>query len=293
MSSSEKGGEHGSQELEMLAVVCGHLPSFIDKGQWRPVTRLENVVFRTVARGRGTYETVVDLIVNDKSLQAAMLSRSLFEDTAVAHWLVLHRDDPDWLLDRFDRHRDAMRLLAHESRSEFGWSEEPDDVSDILPKKDQLKHEFGRFAQKDWWGQDRHGNQVSMPQLVKRLADAEMFQPRLKGEAPILEQFYTFQHKAWTQALHHTAAGMELRFTEPDRFPVAIALPRPFLILAANYWVFGQLLFAAVELAAMGAYGYFQKLFLAGLAVFGASIDVDVPWAAEVEAWAEEDPKEM
>jgi hypothetical protein len=102
-----------------------------------------------------------------------------------------------------------------------------------------------------------------MPRLVETLADQTQFQPRLKGEQPILEQYYAIQHKAWTQALHHTGAGMHLPRGEDGRVPIAVSGPSPFVILFANYWVFGQLVFVALELGAPPAAAkHFEKLFL-------------------------------
>jgi hypothetical protein len=100
-----------------------------------------------------------------------------------------------------------------------------DDISDLLGQEDALRREFGTYAERDWWGRDADGERITMPRLVKRLAGAAMFQPRLKGEAPILEQYYALQQKAWTQALHHTAAGMQIRSDEEGQFPVAVAGP--------------------------------------------------------------------
>jgi hypothetical protein len=100
----------------------------------------------------------------------------LFEDMAIAHWLVLHREDPDWLVVKFGRHVEAMRLHEAEVRERMG-APAVDDVSALRPRADALRREFGRFAQRDWWGEDRSGARVAMPELVKRLADAPQFQP--------------------------------------------------------------------------------------------------------------------
>ena len=277
------------QSLSELSDVCGFLPNFLDKGTWEPATPLEDLVLRTVARGRGTYETIVDLIQAERTLQAAMLGRSLFEDMVVAHWLVLHREDPDWLIQRFLRHRNAMRLHETATRVRAGHAQDDDDVSDLLGQEEGLRREFGRYAEHDWWGCDRDGQRITMPELVKRLALAEQFHPRLRGEEPILEQYYAQQHKAWTQALHHTAAGMSVRSRAPGDFPFSVAEPHAFLILFGNYWVFGQLIFVALELAtAPEVADYFEKLFFAGLAVFGEWIGQPAPWADDVATWADD-----
>jgi Family of unknown function (DUF5677) len=278
----------GGSELEHLIDVCRFLPNFLDKGTWKPATDLEDVVLRTLARGRGTYTTILDLVERGQSLQAAMLGRSLFEDMVVAHWLVLHDADPDWLIRRFNDHQDAMRLYDATIRQEVNFLPSGDDVSDLAGREHELRAEFGKYAERDWWGRDSEGRRVKMPALVARLAASRRFQPRLKGEQPILEQYYAVQHKAWTQALHHTAAGMHVRSDKDGRFPVAIS-PNSFLVLFGNYWVFGQLIFVALELAgSQPTFDYFEKLFLAGLAVFGEATGVSVAWADKVAEWADE-----
>jgi hypothetical protein len=241
-----------------------------------------------MSRSRGTFEVIVDLVAQGRTLQAAMLGRSLFEDMAVGHWLVLHRADPEWLIARFEGHVAAMRLYDADVRRRMG-APAIDDVSDLAGREGELRAEFGRHAERDWWGRDRDGNRVGMPQLVSALAAAPQFRPRLKGEEAVLEQYYAMQHKAWTQALHHTAAGMQAWTAQDGALPMAVAGPTPFLILFGNYWVFGQLIFAVLDLGApIAASVHFEKLFLAGLAVFGEMSEMPVPWADQVGVWAAE-----
>jgi hypothetical protein len=82
---------------------------------------------------------------------------------------------------------------------------------------------------------------------------------------------------------------MTVRAPGGGEFPTAMARPAPALILAGNYWVFGQVVFVALELAApAGAIEHFEKVFLSGLAVFGEALGVPVPWAGRVAEWADE-----
>jgi hypothetical protein len=280
----------GGREIPALIKVCGFLLNFLDKGAWEATTPLEDLVLRTVARSRGTYATIVDLVETGNTLQAAMLGRSLFEDMVIAHWLVLHAEDPDWLIEAFEGHRDAMRLYDATIRERMDWPPSEDDVSDLVGRENELRSRFGSYAEKDWWSRDRDGRQLTMSRLVERLAAEPRFQPRLRGERPILQEYYALQHKAWTQALHHTAAGMHIPEGKGSRVPVAVASPSPFLILFGNYWIFGQLVFVALELGAdASATAYFEKLFLAGLAVFGESVGLHAPWAEKLADWADEE----
>jgi hypothetical protein len=83
---------------------------------------------------------------------------------------------------------------------------------------------------------------------------------------------------------------MQIDTEEAGRFPVAIAAPSSFLILAGNDWVFGQLVFVALQLGApRSAVGHFEKVFLAGLAEFGETIGVSAPWADKLAEWADEE----
>lgn len=268
--------EPGSDDFDQLLDVAGFLPGFLDEGNWLPTTPLEDLVLATLARWRGTYETIMDLVASGRTLQAAMLGRSLFEDMIVSHWLVLHRDDPGWLVERFVRHRDAMRLRDHDVRVATGLEHEGDDVSDLLLRADDLRGEFGRHAERDWWGSDRAGNRVTMATAVARLSEATMFRPRLKGEAPVLHEYFLLQQKAWTQALHHTAAGTEMRAEARGNFPAVSAAPSAFSIVFGNYWVLGQTIAVTLDLGAEGyAERRFEELFLAGLAVFGVTAEID------------------
>src|SRR4051794_9795074 len=144
------------------------LPGFLDKDTWQPATPLEDLVLGTLARGRSTYATIVSLVETGAVLQAAMLGRSLFEDMVVAHWLVLNEDDPDWLIQRFCDHRDAMRLYDATMREQVDVPPSGDDISDLIGKEKGLQDEFGNYAERDWWGRDRSGRRISMPELVER-----------------------------------------------------------------------------------------------------------------------------
>lgn len=108
-------------EVDACLSACRYLSNFIDKGDWRPEHPLEQLLVGTLARGRGTFETIIDLVEQDRTLQAAMLGRPLFEDMAVAHWIALHAEDPGWLLAGFARHADAMRLQEASIAASVDW----------------------------------------------------------------------------------------------------------------------------------------------------------------------------
>jgi uncharacterized protein DUF5677 len=265
------------EEENQCVSACRLIARFLEKVEWLPASPFERLLLGTVARGASTFRTIVDLVESDRTLQAAMLGRPLFEDMVVAHWLVVHEDDPDWLLVRFEDHRDAMRLQEAAVRARGNWLPSKIDVSDLAGRQKYLRDTYGKHAEKDWWGRDREGRHVSMPKLVERLAAEQRFHPRLRGEEPILEQIYEIQHKDATQTLHHTAAGMEMQPGESGALPSLTPPLNGFEILATNYWVFGQLVFVALEYGSEEeAYRDFEELFLLGLEAFGNEAGVEL-----------------
>jgi hypothetical protein len=230
-------------------------------------TPVQQLVNGTCARASSTLIAIHGLVANQHPLQAAMLSRPLFEDMVVAHWVALHDDDPGWLLERFLDHRDAMRLAEARARRAIGWSEP--DVSDIIEREAELKAEYGQYAERDWWGKDNEGSRIRMPRLVELLSEASRFQPRLKGEQPILRQYYAVVQKFGSQCLHHTAAGMEIQLAREGGMPGIAPPPDETQVLAAAYWTYGQLVYLVLELQPAD-FREFEEIFLDGLYnVFG------------------------
>jgi hypothetical protein len=230
-------------------------------------SQVQQLVNGTCARAFSTLSGVHGSIANEHPLQAAMLSRPLFEDMVVSHWVALHDDDPDWLIERFLDHRDAMRLAEARARREIGWSEP--DVSDIAHREAELIAEYGRYAERDWWGKNKDGTRITMPRLVELLSEAKRFHPRFKGEQPILEQYYAVIQKFASQCLHHTAAGMEVQLARGGGMPGIAPLPDETQMLAAAYWTYGQLVYLVLELQPAD-FREFEGIFLDGLYnVFG------------------------
>ncbi len=255
--------------LDMLADVCAFLTKFIDDGTWEPSTPLELLVVATLIRARATYETIIPLAQMGRTAQAASLTESLFEDMLVAHWLVLYKDNPEWLIEQHKAHGNALRL--HFANAP-GASASAYDISDLAGREQELREQFGPYAEQLWWSIDRNGDPLTVEVLVKRLAGAEEFHPRLRGEQPILEQQYA--------ALRRMTAGPLAMAEEPMG-------PSSFHVLHTAYWTFAQLVFAALELGARDALEHFERLFLGGLAVFSEAVGVPVPWADQLREWAE------
>jgi hypothetical protein len=269
-----------------LVSVGGHLSKFIDDGDWQPSTPLERLVMDSVVRGRSTYETIVELASRDRVAQAALLAPSLFEDMVVANWLVLHGDDPRWLLEQFADHRDALRHYQAQVRAAASAVLDEANAPDLDGRGSDLRSRFGVYAERPWWSIDREGRPVTVSELVERLAAAEQFHPRLRGETRILEEQYATM-RMWAQALQHSSTRGESGADAPGEQPSATG-PNAVVVLFSSYWVFGQLIYAALGLGAPAAIAHFERLFLAGLAVFGEAVGSPVPWADQVAGWAGE-----
>jgi len=236
-------------------------------------TQVQQIVNGTCARAFSTFRAIHGLVANEHSLQAAMLSRPLFEDMVVAHWIALNEEDPDWLTDRLLDQRDAMRLHEARARKKVGWS--VPSTTDIADREDELIDEFGQYAERDWWGKTKDGKKLTMPQLVDLLAAAPRFHPRLKGEQPILQQYYAVVQKFATQRLHHTAVGLEIQLSRDGSTPTVAPPPGETQVLAASYWTYAQLTYLVLELQPAD-YREFEQIFLKGLyTVFGPAAGLE------------------
>jgi hypothetical protein len=279
--------ELSEEELQQLVEVCRFLVNFLDQVTWKPADRLAQLVVRTLARARSTYEVIVALVEQGRTRQAAMLGTSLFEDMLVAHWLVIHSEDPDWLIRRFEEHAQST-LTGNVENPEGAEVDRVDSggISDAEPGGDAH-----HGPTRSWWSEDRDGGALTTAELVRRLADAPRFRPRLRGAEPVLEQMSASQQYAWSGAMHHTANGLDVTVESAGAFPRSLGRSAPYLVLLTNYWTFGQLMFVTFEHDQLAdALSDFEKLFYTGLAVFMATAEITAPWMDQVSDWADEVP---
>lgn len=113
---------------------------------------LGQVIWATALRSGETYAAISHLIGNEFDTQAAMLCRPLLEDMVVAHWLSYNRDDPDWLVERFFRQREALALVQLDLERKYGWPLGPPLVPDreaLKPRQNELLREF-KGGVRDW-----------------------------------------------------------------------------------------------------------------------------------------------
>ena len=198
-----------------------------------------------------------------------MLTRPLFEDMVVMHWLILHEEDPDLLVKRFHDQLDAIRLLEADIYKRFKWSPEPD-VADIRTRQRELQQEFGPWVTRDWWGIRADGRRIDLPQIVNELSKVQRFHPRFAGEQPVLRMHYELATKFAAQCLHRTGVGFPVRLDKEDPRAVhAVPSPSPFRVLSTAYWTFGQLVYLTLDVQERD-FREFEAIFLDGIYnVFG------------------------
>ena len=212
-------------------------------------TSLHQIVIATVLRSVETFTAQLQLLEHEQPAQAGMLARPLFEDLVVAHWVVYNRDDPEWVVERFFRHRDAIALHQERVERETSWPLGPK-----LPTRGRLKsrqnelfREFGGEAQKDWWdpgeGGGGEGKPIGIRGVCAILEDAaargEMFKPRLAGGTePLLRRLERAALKWFHQLLHHTAVGLPAQPMQ-DEGPIASPDPTD-QVLFIRGWMLAQ-----------------------------------------------------
>jgi Family of unknown function (DUF5677) len=257
-------------------------------------TPSQQIVYGTFMRSRETFTATHNLVANGFSVQGAMLVRSLFEDMIVSHWLVLHRDDSDWLVERFQRHRDAMALHQARLQRETGWhlGRPVADASALRSKQNALAREFGGEAQKDWWDPRSNGDGTGQPlglrgiaqRLERSATSGGMFHLRFAGgREPLLERMELVVHKWMTQFLHHTALGLPFALG-PDGEPGLLSDPSETVLFVA-VWIFGQQIYLLHGLDGRDLSEFnaiFRSCLLDGFGHLGVSPDlIDMPTTTE------------
>jgi hypothetical protein len=247
-------------------VACEAIGTYLPGLELMVDTHMEQILAGTAARASETFWAICQLTRENATVQAAMLCRSLFEDMVVMHWLVLHDDDPEFLVKRYLDHLDAMRLLEAETHKRHGRPDLAQDVSDLTGREDKLRATYGQHAQRDWWGVRRDGSKAGLPEIVMELEDADRFYPRMKGEKPILREMFEKAQKWNNQLLHHTAAGMPIRLNPGDELkPSAIPAPSTPTVLVQAYWVYAQLVLLLLDVVPNQDWREFEQIFLHGL----------------------------
>lgn len=251
---------------------CESIGTYLEGRELMVDTHLEQILGATAARAKETFRSMCLLAGEHSTVQAAMLCRSIFEDMVVMHWLVHHEDDAEFLTTRFMDSFDAMRL--NEARTAKRHGQVPPDVSDLAAREQQLLTDFGANAQRQWWAVKRDGTPIKMPEVITELENAKRFQPRLKGEKPILREMFEKAQKWNTQLLHHTPAGTPIRLNRENPLrPLEASTPAVPMAIFPAYWSYGQIVFLVLDVVPNQDWRPFEPVFLRGLAEgFGAPV---------------------
>jgi len=247
------------QEMTPTFVAGRLLLTFSEGDSYVIDTPLQQLLVATFHRSSKTYRGIMSLVLDELGTQAAMLARSLFEDVVVAHWLLYNREDPDWLVARFERHRDAMALYQHDLVKRTSWRMGDllvEDPSALRARQNALVKEFGWEATKNWWDPGAEGRGVGKPiglrgvaEILERAAIAhEAFHPRFGGgEEPLLVRMDLVAQKWFSQALHHTVIGLPFAVTEAGGLPTEQGDPTQ-LVEFVTWWLYAQQLYLLHDL---------------------------------------------
>jgi hypothetical protein len=214
-------------------------------------TPVQQIVGGTLARMHDTLRAISHVVPVGLPVQGAMLTRPLFEDMVVSHWLA-DQSDPRFLIDRFAAHRNAMALLRRRLWKQHAWAiglDPVDDVESLVRLERDLVAEFGPTANRDWWARDADGRRVGLDDVVRRLEASPRWVPRFSGgRENLLVRWHRVVQKWGSQYLHHTAMGLPLR-VRADGPPEEFIDPLlPFWVCFCAYWVFGQQVYLTLYL---------------------------------------------
>jgi hypothetical protein len=274
-------------------------------GKWAipnddPVSQL---LWATVGRSSITFSAIGQLLGCEYDVQAAMLSRPLFEDMIVAHWIEYNRNDADWLVQRFAKHREAMALDQIEMQALHGFGTGPLIVSnekDLRSKQNELGRVFKGRARRDWWDPGTEGRGSGAPIGIEGVATIleataakhERFHPRFAGgEEPMLRRIEAVIVKWFSRQLHHTALGLPFQPNVNGPITEYADNLAPWRVLFTAYWTMGQQIYLVFEHFAMDVTAY-DALFIEGLKAIGtpilapehveAALAKIKPWAPDV-----------
>jgi hypothetical protein len=248
--------QNGVSRESLIRAMEALLP-FTKRAAYQWENDYEALIYATVARSGRTFDGVCKLLRVGLAVQAAMLTRSLFEDMVIGHWLLYNYDDPDWLVEKFLRQREAIALHQQRLQKQTGFAMGPPIPvpKGVAKRAKELAAEFGGEAQRDWWNPGREGKgrggDVKLRKLVSLLEDVaaeqKMFHPRFAGgEEPLLRRMDLVTHKWMNQCIHHTTIGLPFTPTEEGKVEVS---PDPMLIVGWNSsWIYTQQIYLLFDL---------------------------------------------
>jgi hypothetical protein len=248
-------------ELPAPLFACARLMDFMNMiGQQLIIdTTFQQIVVGTVKRSFDTFTSICGILYDEKPIQAAMLCRPLFEDVVVMHWLLYNDSDPAWLVEKFERHREAIALYQEQVAKKTEWATGPPliaDTSRLKARQNELVKEFGGEAQKNWWDPGSEGEGKGKPIGLRGVAeiledvaaDRRRFDPRFAGgDEPVLRRMELVISKWFSQSIHHTAIGLPIDIPGHDNPPTE-GPNRSYLVAFSAFWLSAQQLYGLHEL---------------------------------------------
>ncbi len=161
-----------------------------------------SLLFAIFARATLTYRAILHLCRGGYTEQADMLTRSLFEDMAIALWVSLP-DHQEEAIELLQKHNNFGRLLAADSLEKHAdWLGpvpfDVDDLADLEKNRADYEKLFGHYGEKSWITKSLH----TVLQEVEHLWDDE---ERRKQE---LWGYYALGHRINNLKLHSSALSL-------------------------------------------------------------------------------------
>jgi hypothetical protein len=160
------------------------------------------ILFAIFARATLTYRGILELCRGGYTEQADMLTRSLFEDMAIALWVSLP-DHQDEAIELLQAHNDFGRLLAADSlENHADWlGPVPFDVDDLAAlevRRGEFERLFGRYGDKSWV-------RTSLWEILKEIEHLWDDEERRKQE---LWGYYALGHRINNLKVHSSALSL-------------------------------------------------------------------------------------
>jgi hypothetical protein len=160
------------------------------------------IIFAIFARATLTYRGILQLCRGGYTEQADMLTRSLFEDMAIALWVSLE-DHHDEVADLLQAHNDFGRLLAADSLDKHvDWLGpvpfDVDDIEALEKRRPEFEKLFGEHGHKSWITK-------SLWQVLNEIEHLWEDEERRKQE---LWGYYALGHRLNNLKLHSSAFSL-------------------------------------------------------------------------------------
>jgi hypothetical protein len=200
------------------------------KGPSIDIKSVGPIIVAEGARATKTYGAVLRLLAGGFGPQAAMLSRSMFEGMAIAHWA---HAKPELAIERFKKHGRHSQLLWSDALLKAEPNEPPAASPETPEELNELRRLFGTYGTKLWTGHQ------SLYQLL----------PEIEGQWPDgasraeLWWFFRVAHRDNNQTLHSTALGLSAGVARsPDHLALDVGASdlQVGRALSGSLWVYHQ-----------------------------------------------------